>query len=221
MNYNSIAHEFTVRFAVKLTFIASACLLLISQPAYADKKVIVVLGDSLVAGYGLAPGEAFPEQLDKLLKTKGHDVDVVNAGVSGDTTADGLARLDWSLGDKTDAVILELGANDALRGISPKVTAENLEKIVAKLRQRNIEILLAGMKAPPNMGNEYVNEFDAIYPNLAKKYDLIFYPFFLQGVVANPQLNQADGMHPTAQGIVKITTGFLSSAIMLIDRLEN
>ena len=166
-----------------------------------NRKTITVFGDSLVAGYGLSPGESFPEQLQKHLKKKGVSVKVLGSGVSGDTSTGGLARLDWSIGDDVDAVILELGANDALRGIPPELTAENLEKMVLRLQERGKKVLLAGMLAPPNMGPDYGETFNAIYPDLAKKHDLVFYPFFLDGVAGNLDLNLPDGIHPTAEGI--------------------
>ena len=139
--------------------------------------------------------------------------------MSGDTTAGGLARLDWSIQPGTDAVILELGANDALRGIVPTQTLENLESIIQNLKKRNIKVLLVGMKSPPNMGQKYVDEFDAIFPALAEKHGLQFYPFFLDGVVANSDLNQSDGIHPTAKGIMLITNRFLPSALKFIEDL--
>jgi acyl-CoA thioesterase-1 len=181
-----------------------------------EPKKIVVLGDSLVAGYGLAPGEAFPEKLQEMLVENGYSVEIVNAGVSGDTSTAGLARLDWSVGDDADAVIVELGANDALRGISPQLTGDNLEAIVSRLKGRDIEVVLAGMLAPPNMGAAYADKFNPIYPDLAGEYDLLLYPFFLDGVAANEALNQDDGMHPTADGVKLIVERFfpLAEAMM-------
>ena len=167
---------------------------------------IVAFGDSLTAGYGLKPGQGFPEQLSRLLKTRGAvNVEVANAGVSGDTTAGGLGRLDWAVPEGTDAVILELGANDALRGSSTTDARRNLEAIIVALKKRDIAILLAGMLAPRNLGNDYANAFDAIFPELADKHGLLLYPFFLTGVALDPKLNQADGLHPTAEGIAIIT----------------
>ena len=158
---------------------------------------IVAFGDSLTAGFGLRPSQAFPAQLQKELRARGHNVVVDNAGVSGDTTAAGLARLDWAIGDDADAVILEFGANDALRGIDPKVTRANLQKIVAKLNARRIPVLLAGMRAPANWGDTYSEDFDAIFPDLAKEHGLILYPFFLDGVVLDTKLNQRTACIPT------------------------
>lgn len=170
---------------------------------------MVVLGDSLVAGYGLGPGEAFPEKLQAAAAKAGLEIIVENAGVSGDTTSGGLARLDWSVSDDTDLVLIELGANDALRGISPEVSRQNIEAIITRLRQRDIHVMLAGMLAPPNMGEEYGSAFNAIYPELAEKHDVPLYPFFLDGVAAERDLNQPDGIHPTAEGIDVIVERFL------------
>jgi len=181
---------------------------------------IVALGDSLTAGYGL-PGDAtFPAQLQKALKAKGYNVTIVNAGVSGDTTTAGLDRLAWSVPDGTDGVILELGANDALRGVDPNVTKATLEKILDRLAKRHIPVLLAGMESPRNMGAEYVKAFDAIYPALASRYEVVFYPFFLAGVATDPKLNQADGMHPNRQGVDVIVQRMLTSVEQLITRAE-
>jgi acyl-CoA thioesterase I len=180
---------------------------------------IVGLGDSLMAGYQLPPGDSFPEVLEKALRAKGYDVTVANAGVSGDTTSDGLQRLDWSVPAGTDAVILELGANDALRGIDPRTTEANLEAIIADLKKRGIATVLAGMLAPPNMGADYTQAFDAIYPRLAEKYGLVFYPFFLDRVAAKTQLLLPDGMHPNPQGVDAMVAGFLPTAETLIRKL--
>lgn len=169
----------------------------------------VVFGDSLVAGYQLGPDEGFPERLEAALKAKGHDVEIANAGVSGDTTSGGLARLDWSVPDGTDVVILELGANDALRGVPPEDTRQNLDTMVGRLRERGIDVILAGMLAPPNMGEEYASAFNPIYPDLAKKYDVPLYPFFLDGVTTHDELLLADGMHPNAQGVDEMVKRFL------------
>ena len=165
---------------------------------------IVALGDSLTAGYGLPPEEAFTTRLEQRLKANGLNVEIVNAGVSGDTSKGGLARIDWSVPDGTGLVIVELGANDALRGISPDETAKNLDAIIARLLQRGIAVLLTGMLAPPNMGQDYETAFNAIYPELEKKHNVPLYPFFLDGVAADPELNQADGIHPNAAGTAVI-----------------
>jgi acyl-CoA thioesterase I len=170
---------------------------------------MVVLGDSLSAGLGLAGTAAFPARLQKALESKGIKVDMINAGVSGDTTSGGRDRLDWSVPDGTDAVIVELGANDALRGTDPGVTRAALSDIITRLKARKIAVLLCGMYAPPNYGAEYAARFNAIYPELAKSFDVPLYPFFLEGVAAEAKLNQADGIHPTAEGIDIIVKNIL------------
>jgi acyl-CoA thioesterase-1 len=162
---------------------------------------MVVLGDSLSAGLGLSASSAFPARLQKSLETKGIAVDMINAGVSGDTTSGGRDRLDWSVPEGTEAVILELGANDALRGIDPRVTRAALTDILTRLRARRIAVLLCGMVAPPNYGSDYSARFNAIYPELAKSFGVPLYPFFLEGVATDARLNQADGLHPTAEGV--------------------
>ena len=162
---------------------------------------LVVLGDSLSAGLGLPANEAFPAKLQKALKDKGLDVDMTNAGVSGDTSSGGRDRLDWSVADGTEAVIVELGANDALRGIDPAITRGALSDIVTRLKARGIAVMLCGMLAPPNYGSDYAAKFNAIYPDLAKQFGVTLYPFYLDGVAADVKLNQADGIHPTAAGV--------------------
>jgi len=195
---------------VKLALVLAILLATMAVARASDSPIkIVVFGDSLTAGLGLSPEEAFPEQLQKALALRGHKIAVQNAGVSGDTTSAGLARLDWSIAAGTDGVILELGANDALRGIPPDIVRTNLKKMISRLKQRNIDVLLVGMLAPPNMGTDYQTEFDMIYRQLAKSEKIALYPFFLEGVAGVPGLNQADGMHPTAQGIAKIVERFL------------
>ena len=169
--------------------------------ASAEPRMIVGFGDSLMAGYQLAPSQSYTAQLETALQAKGHDVVVANAGVSGDTTSGGLSRVDWSVPDGTDGVILELGANDALRGISPDETEKNLDAIISRLKERSIPVLLAGMLAPPNMGHAYSERFGEIYPRLAKKHDVPLYPFFLDGVVAVAGTQLEDGMHPNAKGV--------------------
>ncbi|HJP19923.1 MAG: arylesterase [Alphaproteobacteria bacterium] len=165
------------------------------------ETLVLALGDSLTAGYGLAADQAFPARLQATLREQGLSVRVINAGVSGDTSAGGRARLDWSLADNPAAAIVELGANDALRGLDPEETRANLDAIILELKKRGIAVLLAGMLAPPNLGPEYEARFNAIYPDLAARHGVLFYPFFLDGVAARPELNQADGMHPTAAGV--------------------
>ncbi|QND57568.1 arylesterase [Mesorhizobium huakuii] len=169
--------------------------------AQAEPFKIVGFGDSLMAGFGLGPGEGFTDKLQAALRAKGHDVTVANAGVSGDTTSGGLARLDWSVPDGTQLVILELGANDMLRGVAPGITRKNLDEMLGKLKQRKIAVLLAGMRAAPNLGADYQNAFDAIFPDLAKTYGVPLYPFFLDGVAGQPGLRLEDGLHPNAKGV--------------------
>jgi acyl-CoA thioesterase I len=189
-----------------------------AQPGSARPVKIVALGDSLTAGLGLPANAAFPARLERALAQKGIATEVVNAGVSGDTTADGLARLEWSVPDDSDAVILELGANDALRGLDLAQTRANLDAILKRLTARRLPVLLAGMRAPPNMGAEYTKAFDAIYPDLAAPYGAVFYPFFLDGVAADRALNQGDGLHPTAAGVDVIVARILPQAEELVRR---
>ena len=163
-----------------------------------------MLGDSLAAGFGLTPEDAFPAQLEARLRRDGAAVRVINAGVSGDTSAGGRARLDWVLADKPDMVIVELGANDALRGLEPAETEANLDAILAALARRGVAVLLTGMLAPPNLGADYGREFRAVFARLATKHAVAFYPFFLEGVAARPSLNQDDGIHPSARGVAEI-----------------
>jgi acyl-CoA thioesterase-1 len=172
---------------------------------------MVVLGDSLSAGYGLAGSDAFPAKLQKALKAKGIDVDMTNAGVSGDTSSGGRDRLDWSVPEGTQAVIVELGANDALRGTDPTVTRKALTDIVTRLKARGIAVMLCGMLAPPNYGADFAARFNSIYPDLAKSFGVPLYPFFLEGVAADAKLNQADGLHPTAEGIDILVKNILPS----------
>jgi len=178
---------------------------------------VVALGDSLTAGFGLPAEAAFPEQLARVLSANGKTVAMTNAGVSGDTAADGLARLAWSVPEGTEAVIVELGANDALRGIDPQITRAALESILRGLKQRRIAVLLAGMLAPRNLGEDYGRAFDAIFPGLAADFETLFYPFFLDGVATNPALNQADGLHPTAAGVDLIVRKILPKVEELIE----
>jgi acyl-CoA thioesterase I len=170
-------------------------------PAAADTPVILDFGDSLTAGYGLAPEQAFPARLEAALRREGIEARVVNGGVSGDTTAGGLARLEWALADKPDLVILALGANDALRGIDPATVRGNLDKMIRKVEAVRAKVLLVGMLAPPNWGEEYKTAFDRIFPELAKIHDVPLYPFFLEGVAMKPEFNQPDGLHPNERGV--------------------
>jgi acyl-CoA thioesterase I len=179
-------------------------------PAKVAKPIkMVVLGDSLSAGLGLSASAAFPARLQKSLETNGIAVDMINAGVSGDTSSGGRDRLDWSVPEGTEAVIVELGANDALRGTDPAVTRSALTDILTRLKARHIEVLLCGMLAPPNYGSDYSARFNAIYPDLAKSFGVPLYPFFLEGVATDARLNQADGMHPTAEGVDVIVKNIL------------
>jgi acyl-CoA thioesterase-1 len=203
------------------TFFVAFLLLLIGFPDMAGAQTpppnpgngrslkLVAFGDSLSAGYNLPGSAAFPAVLEQALRQKGLAVEIVNAGVSGDTTQGGLERLDWSVPEGTDGVILELGANDALRGVDPALTRKNLEAIIARLVERKIPVLLAGMYAPRNLGEDFAKRFDAIYPELAKKHGLVLYPFFLEGIAGDRALNQADGLHPTAEGVAVIVRTIL------------
>jgi acyl-CoA thioesterase-1 len=192
-----------------------------TAPAGGTRPIkMVVLGDSLSAGLGLSVSAAFPERLQKALKAKGIEVDMTNAGVSGDTSSGGRDRLDWSVPDGTNVVILELGANDALRGLDPKVTREALSDILTRLKARKIAVLLCGMVAPPNYGSDYAARFNAIYPDLAASFGVPLYPFFLEGVAADAKLNQADGMHPTPEGVDVIVKNILPSVEALVGALS-
>jgi acyl-CoA thioesterase-1 len=206
------------RFIACLTIIVLSFLPVTAQAA--DLK-LVVLGDSLSAGYQLSAGEGFTDQLQKALDAKGLSVDVINAGVSGDTSSGGLSRLDWSVGPDTNAVILELGANDALRGISPELTRKNIDEIVRRLTDRGIAVLVAGMMAPRNLGPEYADAFDPIYSDVAKAHDALFYPFFLEGVALNPDLNLSDGMHPNAKGVEIIVQNILPKVEELLAKAQS
>lgn len=197
---------------------AFALLLLMMKSALASTVTILALGDSLTAGYGLQPNDAFPVKLEAALRADGHEVTVVNAGVSGDTAADGYARLDWALSDDIDAVIVELGANDALRGLPPLQAEQAIDGILTRLGQKNLPVLLAGMQAPPNMGPEYQAAFDGMYQKLAEKHGTLFYPFFLDGVAADLSLNQADGMHPNPAGVDMIVSRIRPVVEQLIRR---
>jgi acyl-CoA thioesterase I len=181
---------------------------------------MVALGDSLTAGYGVPARAAFPVRLQKALENNGIKVDMTNAGVSGDTSSGGRDRLDWSVPDGTQAVILELGANDALRGTDPTVTRAALSDILARLKARGVAVLLCGMLAPPNYGSDYAARFNAIYPDLAKSFAVPLYPFFLEGVAADAKLNQADGLHPTAEGVDVIVKNILPSVEALVGTIS-
>ncbi|MGX5848377.1 arylesterase [Mesorhizobium sp. PL10] len=188
--------------------------------ARAETFTIVGFGDSLMAGFGLGPGEGFTDKLQAALRAKGHDVSVANAGVSGDTTSGGLSRLDWSVPDGTKLVILELGANDMLRGVSPNIAEKNLDEMLAKLKARKIAVLLAGMRAAPNLGADYQTAFDAIYPKLAAKYDVPLYPFFLDGVAGESGFQLEDRLHPNAKGVDRMVERILPTVEKAIAAVE-
>ena len=181
---------------------------------------LLALGDSLTAGYGLLPEDAFPVRLEAALKAAGHDVTVLNAGVSGDTSAGGRARLDWVMGEDPDAALVALGANDALRGLDADAMKANLIAIVERLQAEGLPVLIAGMKAPPNLGDDYESAFEAVFPAVAEQTGALLYPFFLEGVAADPALNQADGIHPTAEGVEIIVKGILPKVEELLARVE-
>ena len=202
----------------QLAFLAFGAFLAIltAFPAAAEPYRIVGFGDSLMAGYGLGPGEGFPEKLQAALRNKGHDVVIANAGVSGDTSSGGLSRLDWSVPDGTQLVILELGANDMLRGIAPEVTEQNLDKMLGRLKERGMAVLLVGMVAAPNLGPDYADAFNGIFPRLAEKHSVQLYPFFLDGVAADRQFLLEDGMHPNAAGIDRMVERLLPTVEKLL-----
>lgn len=193
---------------------------LASVPAAAQPVRIVAFGDSLIAGFGLRANESFPAQLENALKRRGHQVEIANAGVSGDTTTGGLARLDWSIADGTEAVLLLLGANDMLRGVEPELARKNLDEIIKRLKARKIEVLIGGMRAAPNLGADYAAKFDSIYAELAKEHDILIYPFFLDGVAGQRDLNLSDGIHPTPKGVSLVVERILPSVESLIERVK-
>jgi len=200
--------------------VAFAVVLAAASPVAARTIRLVVLGDSLTAGLGLPPGKAFPDRLQAALRARGLDVDVLNAGVSGDTAADGLARYDWAVPANADALIVELGANDMLRGLEPEATKKALSAILDKAHAARLPTLIAGMRAAPNLGAEYDRAFDVIYPALAKDHDVALYPFFLDGVAGDPKLNQADGMHPTAEGVDAIVERIAPSVEEILKQVK-
>ena len=208
-----------------LAIVALALSVVAPSAALSEGPVrLLAFGDSLISGYGLPREESFTTQLERALIEQGVAVTVVNAGVSGDTSADGRARLDWTLAGGADggpdAVIVELGANDALRGIDPRVTYANLDAILAEIRRRELPVLLAGMRAPPNMGREYAETFDGIYARLAEKHGIALYPFFLDGVAADPDLNQDDGIHPNAAGVTVIVKNMAPAVKSLLENMR-
>jgi acyl-CoA thioesterase I len=194
----------------------SVALVLLAGVAKAEPITILALGDSLTAGLGLDPSASFPARLEAALRDKGHDVTVRNAGVSGDTATLGAARLDWALTDDVDAAIVELGANDALRGLPVPQAEAALGEILGKLKAKGLPVLLAGMRAPPNLGPDYADQFDGMYGRLAEAYGVGVYPFFLEGVATNPHLNQADGMHPNTLGVEVIVQRILPAVETLL-----
>jgi acyl-CoA thioesterase-1 len=199
-----------LQFFVLSALVALPSVALANQNAVSGRPLAVVgFGDSLMSGFQLPIQDSFTAQLEKALKDKGFNVTITNAGVAGETTTDGVSRLDWSVPQGTDLVILEFGANDALRGIDPAISEKNLSDILEKLKQRNVQVILAGMLAPPNMGNDYAEKFNAIFPRLAEKYDVPLYPFFLDGVATVKSLQLEDGEHPNTEGVAKMVEGFL------------
>lgn len=208
---------------VTFTMLAAVGLFALSISATradAPSITLVIIGDSLSAGYGLPKADAFPTQLERRLRDKGYNIRIINSGVSGDTTSGGRARLGWALGDNPDAVLLELGANDALRGLEPEQAFENLSAMLTTLKEKKIPVLLAGMRAPPNMGEDYAKAFDDVYARLDQAFDVVFYPFFLEGVVADPSLNQDDGIHPNAAGVAVVIDNILPAVEQLLARVK-
>lgn len=209
-------------FSAKAAVFTLAAVMAWLQPQASTARaetVLLALGDSLTAGYGVPAGQSYPSKLETALKAKGHAVRVINAGVSGDTTAGGRARLDWVLGDNPDAAIVALGGNDALRGLPPSQMFENLDAILKTLKDKGVAVLLAGMQAPPNLGPEYTQAFEDVYRRLAETYDVVFYPFLLQGIAAEPALNQGDGIHPTGAGYDVLVANILPSVEKLLARV--
>jgi acyl-CoA thioesterase-1 len=196
--------------------ISLAALVFAIGSASAAPQTLLALGDSLVAGYGLPPSDGFTVKLEAALKAKGYDVTVINAGVAGDTAVDGASRLDWALTPETTAVMVELGANDALRGLPVHQAEQALDQLLARLKEKNLPVLFIGMRAPPNLGAEYQQAFDGMYPRLAAKHGVPLYPFFLEGVAADQSLNQADGIHPNAKGVDEIVKRILPSVEALL-----
>jgi acyl-CoA thioesterase-1 len=195
-----------------------ATLMLSTQMALAKPTTLLALGDSLTSGLGLEASEAFPAKLEAALKSRYPGLKIINGGVSGDTAADGLARLDWALTDEVGGLIVALGANDALRGLDVAQTETALNGIMVKAQLRKLPVLILGMKAPPNMGPEYVAKFDGLYPRLAEKYQALLYPFFLEGVAANGSLNQSDGIHPNGRGVDLIVSKVMPGVEELIGK---
>ena len=213
------------RFVQRMRAIAVGALVILMSSGMVDRAMarpirILALGDSLTAGYLLPEKDAFPLVLERALRAAGHDVEVVNAGVSGDTASDALERLDWALDADTDAAIVEVGANDMLRGVDPAVTRQAIASILEKLRARGVQAMLAGMVAAPGMGADYERKFNAIFPDLARQFDAPLYPFFLDGVAGNPALGLSDGLHPNAAGVRLMVDGILPTVEILLSRLR-
>jgi acyl-CoA thioesterase I len=221
MNNRHVSKRYAVlsRFFKSLGFISLIWVMVLSvanNVSAASPTRILVLGDSLSAGYGLPAGEAFPVKLGLKLRALGHDVTLLNGGVSGDTSAGGRARLNWALADKPHFAIIELGANDGLRGLDSGAMRENLDDIIVRLKAAGIGVLLTGMRAPPNIGPDYGKSFNRIFPDLAKKHDVLLYPFFLDGVAAIPALNQRDGIHPNPRGVAVIVDRIMPFVVRLL-----
>ncbi|ROP83251.1 acyl-CoA thioesterase-1 [Stella humosa] len=210
-SYGAIRRRFNAGLLALLVVVAT------TWPAMAAPRKLLALGDSLTAGYGLPAPDGFTARLEAALRAAGRDVSVMNAGVSGDTTAGGLARVDWALADKPDAALVALGANDALRGLSPADAERNLDAILAKLKAAGVPTLLVGMMAPPNLGRDYGVAFDGIYRRLADRHGVALYPFFLDGVAADPGLNQGDGIHPNAKGVAIMVERIRPAVERLLD----
>lgn len=217
--YNNIGMNFSK--SIKIFALLALFTGIKMSPALAEGRVILAFGDSLTAGYGLAPEDGFTRQLEQALRQQGRDIHVVNGGVSGETTSGGLSRLEWLLStmtDKPDLVIMELGANDALRGISPDITRDNMAGMLAILEKANITTLVAGMIAPPNMGPEYGARFNRIFPELSAQYHDALYPFFLEDVAGNARLNQKDALHPTAEGVAVIVKKIIPHILKALEQ---
>ena len=194
--------------------------LLLCNASYGSAIRLVAIGDSLTAGYGLSVEDGFVTQLEKALKARSFDVQIINAGVTGDTTSGGLARIDWVLSDDYAGVILHLGHNDAFRGIAAEQVRSNMDRLIANIKRRGLPIVMSGAMAPRNLGPDYYLEFDSIFPDLAEKYDLIFYPFFLDGVATDPNLNQGDGIHPNKAGVAFIVERIIPYVEQLIHQVS-
>lgn len=219
--YAAWARQFN-RFLRCAIVVCTATLALSGHAAQAEALRVLVLGDSLTAGYGLASkAMAFPARLESRLEQRGYNVNVINGGVSGDTTAGGRARLAWAMGDEPpDVAVVALGANDGLRGLDPGQMRRNLDAIISTLKEKDVKVLLAGMRAPPNFGKAYVQEFDAVFPALAEKHDVAFMPFLLEGVAARPEMNQDDGIHPNEKGVAVMVDRMTPYVVRLLDEAK-